>query len=83
MDVVVSPSYVEFGEQGSGVSFIYKLGNQWQWIGVSNRPLVKSSVVLDGSELSILLFDKKEGCGIWAFRWSNITFSGVLDDELL
>jgi len=40
-------------------------------IAVSLGPLVDGAVVLDGSKLSIFLFDKKEVCGIGAPRFAD------------
>ena len=42
------------GYRGSGVAVLY-------------CPFIYPVVVLDGMKLSVLLFDEKEGCGVWAF----------------
>ena len=65
------------------MSFIYKLGNQREWVRVPNRPLIEASVILDGSELAVLLFDEEEGGSVWAFGRTNIPFLGVFDDKFL
>jgi len=64
-------------------SFVYKLGNQWEWVRIPNRPLVQATIVLDGSELPILLLDEEERCGIRALGGTDVTFSGMFNDEFL
>jgi len=82
-NVVISPSYVKLGKQGSSAGLVYELGNQRERVRVSNGPLIQTSVVLDGSEFSILFLNEEEGGGVRTFGRANIAFAGVLDDEFL
>ena len=50
---------------------------------VSDGPLIDLSVVLDGAQLIVLLFNEEEGSGIGAFRWSDVALALVLLYELL
>src|SRR5712672_1256737 len=82
-NVVISPSYVELGKQGSCAGLVYELGNQWERVRVSDGPLVQASVVLDGSEFPIFLLDEEERGGVGTLGGVNIAFAGVLDNEFL
>src|SRR5712675_1706828 len=82
-NIIVSPSYVELSKQGSSAGLIYELGNQREWVRISNGPLVQTSVVLDGSEFSVLFLNEEEGGSVGTFGGANVAFAGVFDDELL
>jgi len=66
-DVIVSPSYVKFGEEGSSLELLQDCFDQREGVVVANCLLVQFPIVLDGSEFSILLFDEEEWCGVWGF----------------
>jgi hypothetical protein len=63
-DVVVSPSYVEFGEQFLSGEVVDQFSDERKWVFIGDSPLVQSSIVLDWSELSVFLFDKEESAGV-------------------
>ena len=65
-DVVVSPAYVELSEEGTASEAVNSLGNEWGDIVVLLGPMIDRTVVLNWMEFSILLFDKKEVCGVGA-----------------
>jgi hypothetical protein len=67
VDVVVSPSYVEFREQGSILSSGYEFWNEWQWVAVADGMFIEAAVVLYGSEFTIFLFNEEEGGSVGAF----------------
>ena len=53
--VVVPPSDVHLGEDLRTLELVDDLLDQWQWTAVLDRELVELPVVLDGSQLPILL----------------------------
>ncbi len=60
-DIVVSPPYVELGEERSTLELFQDRFDQGERIVVVDRLFVQLSVVLDGSEFPILLFNEEEG----------------------
>jgi hypothetical protein len=74
---------VEFHEEGARTYFVDQLGNKWKGVTVSDRPLVDSSVVLDGAEFSIFLLDEEERGGVGTFGGANVTFFHVFLHKLL
>jgi len=64
-DVVVSPSYVEFGKEGSSLELLQDRFNQGEGVVVADHLFIQLLVILDGLELSVLLFDEEEWGGIW------------------
>ena len=70
-NIVVSPTYIEFGEEGAAGKAVNGLGDEGRHIVVLLSPSVDGSVVLDWAELSIFLFDEEEVGGIRAPRLSN------------
>ena len=46
-------------------------------------PFVYPTVILDGAEFSVFLFDEEEWGGIWTFRGADVPFLQVFLDELL
>jgi hypothetical protein len=62
---------------------IHKFAYQGERCGISDGKCVEFSVVLDGSEIAILLFYEEERKHILRFRLSDISFWEVLIDELL
>jgi hypothetical protein len=63
-DVVISPSYIEFGEQVVSSQVVDEVVNQWERVPVWYSPFVQVSVVLYWTELSIFLSNEKETTGI-------------------
>ena len=72
-DIVVSPSYIEFGENLGVPEFIDEVGDEGEGIGVTNGMFVKVSVVLAGAKSAILLFDKEEGCSLRGVRRTDLS----------
>ena len=64
VDVVVSPSDVEFGEDPGIFHLVNEILDQWERVGVFDGVGVDISVILAWSEGvgSILFVDKEEGC---------------------
>jgi hypothetical protein len=81
--IVVPPLYVKLGEQGVTLQFTCDAFNVWEWVGIADCPGVDWSVVLDGAEGAIFLFDHKSAHGIGGVRVDNISFIKVLLDILL
>jgi len=48
-NIVIPPSYIELSKERSSLGLVDELGNQWQWIGISDHPLIESSIVLHWS----------------------------------
>ncbi len=71
MDVVISPAYIEFSEEGAASEAIYSLGNEWGDVVVLLGPAVDRAVVLNWAELAILFLDEEEICGIGAPQFSD------------
>ncbi len=66
MDVVISPAYIEFSEEGAAGEAIYSLRDEWGDIAVLLGPTVDRVVVLNWAELAILFLDEEEICSIGA-----------------
>jgi len=49
------------------LELIDKLRDEWERVMVLNSPFIELAVVIDRSEGSTFLFDKKEGSGIGTF----------------
>ena len=63
-DIVVSPSYVELGEDLGVSKFIDEVGDKGKGVGITNGMFIEVAVVLARVESAILLFDEEEGCGL-------------------
>jgi len=72
-DIVVSPSYVELGEDLGVSKFIDEVGDEGKGIGITNGMFVEVAVVLAGAESAILLFDEEEGCGLGGIRGADLS----------
>src|SRR5260370_27477131 len=70
-DVVVSPSYIEFGEEGAASEAVDGLGYKRGYITVLLGPTVNWAIVLDWAELPIFLFDEEEIGGVGAPWFSD------------
>ena|SRR5258708_3146069 len=66
VNVVVSPTYIEFGEEGAASEAVNGLGDKGRHVPILLGPSVDGSVVLDWVELSVFLFDEEEVGGIRA-----------------
>jgi hypothetical protein len=87
-DVIIPPADIELRKECRSTTVhsrepIHEFANEGERGGVSNGERIQFSVVLDGSEIAILLFDEEEGEGVLGFRLSDIAFWKVLVDELL
>src|ERR1700677_2121549 len=60
-DVIITPTYVQFGEYGRAPKVGEEVRNEGEGILVANSMLVKTSVVLYRSQLSVFLFAEKDG----------------------
>ena len=63
-DVVISPSYVEFGEESFIGKVMDQFWNEGERIFVGDRPLVEFSIVLYGSIFAVLLLNEEESAGV-------------------
>ena len=62
-DVVVPPVDVKLGKQFGVFEFVDKVRDEREWVGVAGGMFVQVSVILTGTETTILLFDKEKwGC---------------------
>ncbi len=82
-DVIVSPLYVELGEEGSSLELLQDRFYQGEGVVVVDRLLVQLLVVLDRSEFSIFLFNEEEWRGVWGVQLSNVSFVKVLCQEFV
>jgi hypothetical protein len=80
--VVVSPPYIEFGEEGTSAEVVYYLWNQRGDVSVFLCPFVERSIVLDRSELFVLFSDVEEVGTTRGFRYSNRSSLEVFFDDL-
>src|SRR6267142_185202 len=70
-DIVVPPSYIEFGVEGTSSKSIDELWDKRKWVFILYRPVIDRTIILDGSQFAIFLFNEEERCGVWGFGWSN------------
>ena len=80
-NVVISPSYVEFGKEGKLVEIVDEIGDKRQGVCILYCMFVEIAIVLDQLKFSILLFDEEKGGGLWGFRWSNLSCFQIFIDE--
>ena len=66
-NVVISPTNVEFGEQGGFLHVIDEFQNEGEWIGISDSVGVQVAVILTWAKGSVLLWYKEEGGGLGGF----------------
>ena len=67
MNVVVPPSYIEFGEVRELAEVIYKVRDKGEGVSILDGVFFQVSVILYGAEFSILLLDKEKGRGLRGF----------------
>jgi hypothetical protein len=65
VNVVVSPSDIEFGKVTGTLEFINEIGNQGQRCGVFNGNIIEVMIILNRAELAIFLSDEEKGTGNW------------------
>ncbi len=82
-DVIVSPPYVELGEEGSSLELLQDRFYQGEGVIVVDCLLVQFSVVLDGPEFSIFLFDEEKWRGVRGVRFSDVPFVEVFCQEFI
>ena len=70
-DVVVSPTYVKFGEDSGVFHIINEFRNQEQQIGVLDGVRIQVSIVLTWAKGTIFFGDKEERGGLWEFGWDD------------
>ena len=71
VNVVISPTNVELGEQGGFLHIINEFWNEREWIGVLDGVGVQVAVILAWTKSSILLWHKEEGRGLGRFQGYN------------
>src|ERR1700722_1729760 len=64
-NIVISPANVEFGEDFRVLDLVYEFGDQRKRITVLHGQGIEFPIVLDGSEVTRLLFDEEEGGRYW------------------
>ena len=67
VNVVISPTNVEFGEQGGLLHVIDVFQDEGEWIGISDSVGVQVAVILAWAKGSVLLWYKEEGRGLGEF----------------
>ncbi|KIJ06943.1 hypothetical protein PAXINDRAFT_91228, partial [Paxillus involutus ATCC 200175] len=71
--IIVAPTNIEFGEVFGSLEFIDQLGNKGKWISIFECDGIKSSIILYGSKLAVLLFYKEKGGSKWGLGGANAT----------
>ena len=82
-DVVISPVYVKLGEDLSVFEFVDEIRDQGEGICVSDRVAIKISVVLAGSETSILFLNEEERRSLGGFGWTDLSGAKILINEFI
>ena len=70
-NVVVSPSYIEFGEKSAAGEAVNGLRYERGYVMVLLGPSVDWAIILDWAELPVFLFDEEEVGGVWAPRFPD------------
>jgi len=60
-DIVVSPPYIELGEERSTLELFQDCFDQGERVVIADRLFIQLPVILDGSQFPILLFNEEEG----------------------
>ena len=63
--IVVSPPNVKLGEHFGVLQLVHEVRDEGKGVGVANGVFIDIAVVLAGAKSTILLFDEKEGGGLW------------------
>jgi hypothetical protein len=88
LDIVIPPSDIQLREKHRPVAMhfyksIHKLPDEWEWGGIPDGEGVQLTVVLNRSEITILLLDKEEGEHVGGFGLTDVPFSQIFGDEFL
>ena len=67
-DIIIAPANVESGKESTATEAVNDLWDEWGYIAISDSPFVNGSVVLNGAQFAVSLFDKKEIGHVWAYR---------------
>ena len=60
VDIVIAPTDVKFGKQFGIFELINEVRDKGERVSISNSVFIQISVILVGTEASILFFDKEE-----------------------
>jgi hypothetical protein len=82
-NIVISPADIKLGEPNFSVELLDKFLYKRKGVGVSDGEVVKTSIVHDGTVLSVFLLGKEEGGCIGGFRDANVTFLEVFSKEFV
>ena len=74
LDIVVSPSDIELGEDFCPLEFINEVRNERKRVCITDSVFIDVAIVLTGSEATVLLFDDEERGCLWRVR--GVNFSG-------
>jgi hypothetical protein len=72
-DIIVPPSDVELGECFGIPEFVDEVGDERKGVGVADHVFINVTVVLAGSESSIIFLDKEERGGLGGIRWADLS----------
>ena len=81
--VVVTPADIQLCEITRALQLVHEIGDEWQWVAILYRHIIKAPIILDRAKGTILLFDKKERASNGRDRRANTTRRKVLIQELV
>ena len=81
-DIAVSPLEIQFGDQFSSLQLFGSLSDKREQIVVLDCVFIKIVIILYHSLLSILFRDEEHRGGLRRFRWLDISFPGLIVDEI-
>ena len=87
-NVVISPSDIQLRKERRPAAVhsresVHELPDEWKRGGIANGERVESSVILDGSEIAILLLDKEEWKRVRGLGLADVPLFKVFCNELL
>ena len=82
-DIVISPLYIELGEDLGVFEFVNEVRDQREGVCISDSMAVKVSVVLAGSEASILFLDEEERRSLGGFGQMDFPGAKIFVNELI
>ena len=71
LDIIVSPSDIELGEDFRPLKFINEVRNEGKRVCIMDGVFIDIVIVLTGSEATVLLFNKEERGCLWEVRGAN------------
>ena len=83
LDIVISLLYIKLGEDRGVFEFVDEVRDSGEGVCISNSMTVEISVVLAGSETSILFLDEEERRSLGGFGWTNFPRAKILINELI